>query len=124
MPKTEIPIFLSLDIKKAFDSIPHDIIGRKLDSFCDPNISRYFKDELANRKSYVVYQGISSEAIPGVGAGVTQGGCNSPTEFILPLAEYPEIYRFQPHSNLNLYADDSGITASGGPVGNKKYFLQ
>ena len=117
MPKTEQPVFLSLDIKKAFDSLPHPIIDRKMSSFCEPNIGMYFNDEYIHRNSYVCYKGVNSEAIAGVGAGVTQGGCNSPTEFILPLDEYPNIYRFRPYTNVNLFADDAGITTTGGTVG-------
>ena len=106
IPANQTVILISFDIKKAFDSIPHEALGQKLDLICEPNIAQYLKDELRNREYYVVHRGKSGPKMTGNGAGVLQGGCNSPAELSLMLADINYVFQFETGNKRSLYADD------------------
>ena len=112
-PKDRIVMLLSFDIKKAFDSIPHEALGQRLDQICEPNIAQYLKDELRNRSYYVTYRGQSGEKIEGNGAGVLQGGCNSPVELALMLSDINTYFQFDPNLKQSLFADDVSMVCVG-----------
>ena len=99
-------MLISYDIKKAFDSIPHEALGARLDQVCEPNIAQYLKDELRNRSYYVVHRGRAGDKMTGNGAGVLQGGCNSPTELSLMLSDINVAFQFEPGNKRSLFADD------------------
>ena len=61
----ERTVAVFLDIKKAFDTINHQILLNKIKSLnIGPNTTALISDYLNNRKQSVLYNGIMSERLP------------------------------------------------------------
>ena len=62
-----------IDLRKAFDTVNHDILLLKLEHYgVRDNMLKWFKSYLSNRKQYVYLNGESSE-IKEIACGVPQG---------------------------------------------------
>ena len=95
-----------LDFQKAFDSLPHKRLVRKLRGYgIDGNILAWISDFLNNRKQRV------SVNWGEVTSGVPQGSVLGPTLFILYVNELPSLVR----SKIKMFADDTKLY---GPVRN------
>ena len=103
------PILIMIDSMKAFDSICHKLLSKKLHEICEPNIARFLIEDHTNRVSYVVHNGKSSKPIPNPPYGVYQGGCLSPPEFSLFLFDFSLSTQFVPDTDNILYADDLSL---------------
>jgi hypothetical protein len=104
-------VLVSLDMSKAFDTVDHHQLIRKLHT--QTTIPGTFRKFLANymqgRKGYTVYNGKTSRQ-RNFRSGVPQGGVLSPTLFNIYMADIP-----QPrHENMTLttYADDINFTTT------------
>ena len=94
-----------LDIKKAFDSVDHDILLSKLDHYGIrglPNL--WFKNYLSNRKQFTFCNGHSS-TLSNISSGVPQGSVLGPLLFLLYTNDMP--FSINTKSHLNLFADDT-----------------
>jgi len=93
------------DVKKAFDSVPHD---KLISSLTNIGISgallNWFKDYLAGRKQRVVLDGIASDFAP-VTSGVPQGSILGPLLFNIFMNSISKL-PLSPTAKLILYADD------------------
>ena len=103
--KTDIIYF---DFAKAFDSVSHDIILRKLkENFkVDGLMLRFIRSYLEGRQQQVVIGGVASSKLP-VHSGVPQGSILGPLLFVLFINDM--ISCVSPGTNISLYADDTKI---------------
>ena len=100
-----------LDIRKAFDLVNHEILLEKRKIYnCTSTSVKWFTSYLQDRKQATAFRGTISESKP-VSVGVPQGSILGPLMFILFMNDLPLA---SPGSNLDMYADDTTMTATGG----------
>ena len=97
---------LFVDLKKAFDTVPHKELISKLErfGFVDNSIA-WFTNYLSNRSQVVSLGSNLSVPIP-VENGVPQGSILGPVLFTLYINDLPSCINF---SNVIMYADDTVI---------------
>ena len=97
---------LFIDLSKAFDSIDHNLLLSKLESY-GVHVTEllWFTDYLEGRKQRVVLEGQSADWSE-VTRGVPQGTILGPLLFIIFVNDLPDVVQ---HSTINLYADDTTI---------------
>ena len=99
-----------LDLKKAFDTVNHDILMKKLEFYgIRGKVFNWLKSYLNNRKQYVHYNGCDSDK-KTVTHGVPQGSILGPLLFILYIND------FSRSSDLLfsiLFADDTSVFIEG-----------
>ena len=96
-----------VDYSKAFDTIDHDILIKKLELYkFDENSIKWFKDYLSNRQRLVKLDtGIMSDPLR-VKMGVPQGSILGPFLFLIYINDLSYTLR-NCDSNITLYADDT-----------------
>ena len=95
-----------LDLRKAFDSVPHNELLYKLwrIGITGP-LWQWFKAYLEGRVHYVKYQGCSSSFLP-VHSGVPQGSVLGPLLFLIYVNDIPDAMSY---SSIYLFADDTKL---------------
>ena len=103
--------FVYFDFSKAFDSVNHDLILKKLkESFeIDGRFLKFIKNYLQGREQSVVIDNCKSSSKP-VLSGVPQGSIIGPILFVLFINDLPT--GLSPGTDLALYADDTKIWRS------------
>lgn len=95
------------DFQKAFDSVPHLRLKRKLLSMgIQGNLLRWLTAFLSERKQRVVINGSRSEWAPVI-SGIPQGSVLGPTLFLLYINDLPSCVA----SDVALFADDTKLYA-------------
>ena len=103
-------ITLLIDLKKAFDTIDHRILLRKLYSYgVRGSMLKWMESYLTDRSQYVVFDGKGSET-HGIKCGVPQGSILGPLLFIISVND---ICNVSPMLFKILYADDTCVLISG-----------
>ena len=98
-----------LDLKKAFDSVPHDELLFKMWRLgITGPLWYWFKAYLTNRQHYVSIDGISSNLLP-VLSGVPQGSILGPLLFLIYINDLPEQINY---ASCYLFADDTKLLKS------------
>ena len=102
-----------LDLRNAFDTVPHDILIKKLHAYgIRRNALKLLKSYLTDRNQYVIYSGLRSST-KSVQCGVPQGSILGPLLFIITMKDIGKVSDFL---YSILYADDSCVLLNG-----KKY---
>ena len=107
----DLPVFsFFLDLKKAFDTIDHQILLWKLERYgIRGNCLKWFQSYLANRYQKAEINGHLSNWRK-VNCGVPQGSILGPLLFIIYINDLPDCCK---HTDIILFADDTTISSIG-----------
>ena len=101
-----VAVGVFIDLKKAFDTVDHDILLKKLEHYGIRGHSlKLLKSYLEGRTQYVCYGGYESERGP-VKCGVPQGSVLGPLFFLIYVNDMVKVC---PELGLVLFADDTSI---------------
>ena len=106
----DIVISLFIDLKKAFDTVDHCILLRKLYAYgIRGTMLKWIESYLSGRTQYVVFDGQESE-IYGIQCGVPQGSILGPLLFSLYMND---ICNVSDIFFAIMYADDTSLVVNG-----------
>ena len=95
-----------IDLKKAFDTVDHEILLNKLNYYgVKGKELSWFRSYLFNRKQFYRVNGHSS-VTEGVDCGVPQGSCLGPLLFLVYMNDLPYCLKT---ADVAMYADDTTI---------------
>ncbi len=101
---------LFLDLKKAFDTVDHEILLKKLHLYGIKGTTyAWFKSYIQNRKSICLMNGKKSHATE-ITCGVPQGSNLGPILFLLYINDLPKCLET---TKANLFADDTNLSCAG-----------
>lgn len=102
-------IGIFLDIRKAFDTVNHDILLRKLQCYGFRGITLdFFRSYLSNRQQKVEISGVTSD-VGAISSGVPQGSVLGPLLFSLYVNDLPDTLNV---FSAVMYADDTVLLAA------------
>ena len=98
-----------IDLKKAFDTVDHDILLAKLRIYGIENLElTWFTSYLTNRKQFCKVNGVCSKT-KDIRCGVPQGSCLGPLLFLIYINGLPFSLK---KAKVTMYADDTSISYS------------
>ena len=93
-----------IDLKKAFDTVDHDILVKKLELYgVQQRELSWFRSYLSNRKQFCRVNGVDSD-VGDLEVGVSQGSCLGPPPFLVYINDIPQAVQA---SSVTMYADDT-----------------
>lgn len=110
LDKSELVCGIFLDLKKAFDTVDHEILCRKLFKYGIRGLAmKWIRDYLHARTQYVCYNYVDSQVLK-VKCGVPQGSILGPLLFLLYINDIVNV-----SSSLVpvIYADDTNVFMKG-----------
>ena len=101
-----------LDLAKAFDSVSHNILLRKLARYgIRGNIFRFFQSYLSGRSQFVRINDVNS-SLMNIEFGVPQGSILGPLLFLIFINDLPEATNFF----IRLFADDTFLCSQNDDI--------
>ena len=102
----KVAVAVFVDFQKAFDTVNHKILLRKLEHYGIRGIAnKWFSSYLSNRQQYVSIGGTNSETKPML-HGVPQGSVLGPLLFLIYINDLNKCIRF---STTRHFADDTNL---------------
>ena len=99
--KNNLNFVLFLDLKKAFDTVDHEILVRKLKVYGVDEIElEWFRSYLRSHQQYCSLNGHKSSLLQAT-YGIPQGSCLGPLLFILYLNDFESCLKFS-KANLRM----------------------
>ena len=115
LDKSKFLLSIFVDFSKAFDTVPHDLLLRKLNFYGIRGIiNQWFADYLADRRHVTIIDGHKSSAT-NVLMGVPQGSVLGPILFLLFVNDLPN---FSELLTSILFADDANLYIKGDDPSN------
>lgn len=109
-----------IDLKKAFDTIDHEIILLKLKNYgVDPDSLNWFRSYLTNRKQKCKVNGQLSSST-SVTCGVPQGSSLGPLLFLIYINDLPNCLNM---SRPRMFADDTSISYSSNSLDEMQFVI-
>ena len=113
LDKNKIAAGVFVDFQKAFDTVNHKILIKKLKHYgIRGTLNKWFESYLDNRKQHVSVLGFDSEN-QSVNHGVPQGSVLGPLLFLIYIND---LHRSVKHSSTFHFADDTNLLAIGKDV--------
>ena len=114
MDRSNVNQTIFLDLKKAFDTVNHDILLKKLRAYgIRGKTGDWFESYLNNRKKQFCSLNGQHSRARVITCGIPQGSCLGPLLFIIYLDDLEKCLKF---SRASIYADDASITIASDDV--------
>ena len=109
MDKGQYTGIIVVDLKKAFDTVNHEILLKKLKKYgVIGSKNAWFASYLCKRMQFCRVNGVSSE-LDDINCGVPQGSCLGPLLFLIYINDLP--FSLQ-SSQVTMYANDTTLSSS------------
>ena len=119
--KRDYTLSIFVDLKKAFDTVNHSILLKKLSKLgVGGLLHRWLSDYLSDRKQKTFANGLTSDE-GDVLCGVPQGSILGPTLFLVYINDLRNVIR---NSKTYLYTDDTVVSVTGNNLGQMALLLE
>ena len=109
MDKGRFTATVFIDLKKAFDSVDHDILLQKFEKYGVIGLEHtWFSSYLKNRRQLCRVNGVASN-MEEIKCGVPQGSCLGPLLFLIYINDLPFALK---NSEVTMHADDTSMSYS------------
>ena len=116
MDSRKINLTILLDLKKAFDTVDHSVLIKKLRAYSiRGSAGDWFESYLKERKQYCAANGHRSN-IKNITCSIPQGSCLGPLLFIIYINDFEKCLEV---SQASLYVDDTQITITSDQMGQR-----